>query len=162
MSSTVIITAGASVLLPEPVGFGLIMGAAAVAFVASRYDTRDSHTTRIASSANSLEAEKRRREEAAHAISEAWQRTKQKLSAEASGITSTYERKKLITAINDSESRYRKAVADGDTLSAAQVVSSIRERIFTVHAEEAMLRDRQQKFLGLLNDMKANALPQKV
>lgn len=74
------------------------------------------------------EEKKRKQEEAEHAVSEAWNHTKQELSAEAAEITNAYERENIIASINASESRYKKALTEGDSSSAVQIISSIREK----------------------------------
>ena len=136
MSSTVIIAAGAAASL-GPVGLGLLAGGAVAAALASRYGREHGQCG----------------EEVRYSVAEAWRHTRRELEAEASEITSTSEREKVITEIHEAESRYIRAVEDGDSSSAGQVVRGLREKIFRARTEELVLRDKQQRLLGTLGGL---------
>ncbi len=130
-----------------PIG-GIILGAMAVTAIfklgVSAVSAAKSALTESAKK-QAHEEEKRCREEAEHAINEVWRYTRDTLTAEASEITNPHEREKIITSITESESLYKNALADGDSSLAEQIVSSIREKIFTVHTDELILKAAAHK-----------------
>ena len=151
MSSTVVIATGAAVSM-GPVGLGLLAGAAIIAFLASKSGSKDIGSSETMSRAGCIA-----KEEAELTIREAWRQTQQELKAEASGIISTSEHGKIIEAVNEAEARYKKAITDGDSASAMQIISNIREKMFSIHADEMMLKDKQNRLLAMIADIETKA-----
>lgn len=166
MSSTVIITAGTLASMGSagagtaaslgvaglglgPVGLGLIAGAALIAFLSSSSSSAGKNKVSSSVAVSS--------EETKRAVNDAWTQTKKELITEAAGIVSTYERERVIASIGESEAQYKTALANGDASSAGHIVNSLREKMFSLHADELILKDKQNNLLRMLCEMKAKA-----